>query len=158
MEGVCAVSKLIPIVAAAAGLTLVAVAVAPGLLAQTADLESLRGRVTLEATSPAPDVKKQNTASGRFTRAYRQQPPMIPHRIEQYEIDLKVNQCLRCHDWPYNVEENAPKISETHYTNRDGIALDRVAGTRWFCLQCHVPQTSTRSLVDNDFKSAAEVD
>jgi hypothetical protein len=63
MEGVCAVSKLIPIVAAAAGLTLVAVAVAPGLLAQTADLESLRGRVTLEATSPAPDVKKQNTAA-----------------------------------------------------------------------------------------------
>ena len=42
-------------------------------------------------------------------------PPLIPLRVDKYEIDLKVNQCLRCHDWPYNVQENATKISETHY-------------------------------------------
>ena len=129
----------------------------PPALAQSDDLNSLRGPATLPETGVAPEVRRQNTDSGRFTRAYRQQPPMIPHKIDAYEIDLKVNQCMRCHDWPFNVEEGAPKISETHYFDRDGVALDRVAGTRWFCTQCHVPQVNARPLVDNSFRSAVEV-
>jgi cytochrome c-type protein NapB len=91
-------------------------------------------------------------------RAYRQQPPMIPHRIDRYQIDLRVNKCLGCHDWPNNVEEGAPKVSETHYVSREGIALDHVARTRWFCTQCHVPQANTRPLVSNSFKSSRELD
>jgi cytochrome c-type protein NapB len=90
----------------------------------------------------------------RTERAYRQQPPLIPHAIDKYEIDLKVNQCLRCHDWPRNVRENAPKISETHYVDREGVRLDKIASTRWFCNQCHVPQMETKPLVDNLFRSA----
>ena len=118
----------------------------------------MRGDKDVEDTGAAPEVRRQNTDSGRLSRAYRQQPPLIPHKIDSYEIDLKVNQCMRCHDWPYNVQEGAPKISETHYTDRNGVALDRVAGTRWFCTQCHVPQVNARPLVDNTFESAIDVD
>lgn len=112
---------------------------------------SLRGNADIEETNGAPDVNQLDT-SGRFTKNYRQQPPLIPHKIRKYEIDKKNNQCLRCHDWPQNVEENAPKISETHYTDRDGKALDQVAKRRWFCTQCHVPQFQAPSLVGNTFK------
>ncbi|MCG8358085.1 MAG: nitrate reductase cytochrome c-type subunit, partial [Kiloniellales bacterium] len=102
-------------------------------LAQDQALQSLRGDAPVTEAPPAPDVKKQNTDPARFGRAYRQQPPLIPHRIDHYQIDLRVNKCLQCHDWPHNVQENAPKISETHYTNREGVALDHVARNRWFC-------------------------
>jgi len=112
---------------------------------------SLRGNADIEETNGAPDVYQLDT-SGRFTKNYRQQPPLIPHKIKKYEIDKKNNQCLRCHDWPQNVVENAPKISETHYTDRDGKALDQVAKRRWFCTQCHVPQLQAPSLVGNIFK------
>ena len=93
-----------------------------------------------------------------MNRSYRQQPPLIPHRVTGYQITTKVNKCMNCHDWPNSVKEGAPKISETHYVDRNGISLDRVARTRWFCNQCHVPQANARALVDNVFKSAAEVE
>jgi cytochrome c-type protein NapB len=121
-------------------------------------VESLRGDAAIDETAPAPEIKRQNTQAGRFVRAYRQQPPMIPHRIDRYQIDLRVNKCLGCHDWPNNVEEGAPKVSETHYVSREGIALDHVARTRWFCTQCHVSQANTRPLVSNSFKSSRELD
>ena len=133
-------------------------ALAPQVNAQSGNVQSLRGAVAIPEQGPPPDLKKQNTTSGRFNRAYRQQPPMVPHKIDHYQIDLRVNQCLRCHDWPYNVEENAPKVSETHYMNRDGVALDHVTRSRWFCTQCHVPQDNARPLVRNQFKSAVEVE
>jgi cytochrome c-type protein NapB len=139
----------------AAALALVAI---PGAGAQDADVESLRGPASIEEMPQPPVIQKQNIDAGRFTRAYRQQPPLIPHRIDKYEIDLKVNQCMRCHDWPYNVDENAPKISETHYIDRNGVALDYVARTRWFCTQCHVPQARAPSLVRNEFKSAFDLE
>jgi cytochrome c-type protein NapB len=118
--------------------------------------ESLRGTTPLTETNEAPEVTKLITKERRFARAYRQQPPLIPHKVEDYQIDLKVNECMRCHDWPYNVQEDATKISETHYFDRNGVALDRVSGTRWFCTQCHVPQDEARELVSNEFKSALD--
>lgn len=109
----------------------------------------------IDQTLAAPDVNRQDTA-GRFERSYRQQPPMVPHRIEGYEVDLKVNKCMSCHDWPQNVTEKAPKISETHYMNREGVKLDAVSPGRWFCTQCHAPQVNAKPLVGNTFKGAGE--
>ncbi len=120
-------------------------------------VESLRGDLLIEETNGAADIARQNTA-GRFERAYRQQPPLIPHRMAGYQINLKVNQCLSCHDWPNNVEQGAPKISETHFVSREGIALDHVARSRWFCNQCHVPQANTPELVSNSFRNAKDVE
>ena len=88
-------------------------------------------------------------------RNYRQQPPLIPHKVEQYQIDLRTNQCLSCHDWTKAGERNAPTLSMTHYLDRDGVELDRVAGTRYFCNQCHVPQADAPALIDNVFQPSS---
>lgn len=87
----------------------------------------------------------------RMQRNYRQQPPLIPHGTDQYQIDLRTNQCLACHDWTKAGERNAPTLSMTHYLDRDGRELDRIAGTRYFCNQCHVPQADVPALVENLF-------
>lgn len=118
-------------------------------------VHSLRGQTEIDSLNDAPGVFRVHEG-GMQQRAYRQQPPLIPHRVEKYEIDIKVNQCLRCHDWPYNTEFNAPKVSETHYQDRNGNRLDKVAGSRWFCTQCHVPQADAPPLVDNTFQSIVE--
>jgi cytochrome c-type protein NapB len=151
------VKRTRPILAGVTGLVLAVLLQAPDLLAQSTKVESLRGAVRLQETSPPPEVGKP-AAKGGLARAYRQQPPLIPHEIEGYQIDLSANQCLGCHDWPNNASAGAPKVSETHYLNRNGVALDQVARSRWFCNQCHVPQAAARPLVDNTFKSAAELE
>ncbi len=96
------------------------------------------------------ETKHQETK--RFVRNYRLQPPLIPHSVSQYQIDLSANQCLACHDWTNAGDRGAPTLSMTHYLDRDGAQLDEVAGTRWFCNQCHVPQADTPALVGSDFE------
>ena len=122
---------------------------------QAQDVKSLR-EAGLTEQSPAPDVLKQSLPNGGFGRAYRQQPPLIPHKTEGYQITTDNNQCMTCHDWPGNTRVNAPKISETHYVDRQGVRLDKVAGTRYFCTQCHVPQADTKPLVGNSFQNATQ--
>jgi len=122
------------------------------------DVLSLRGQAAIPDTNVVPQLESQDTREGSFERAYRQQPPLIPHSIEGYDITRDFNQCVQCHDWPFNVDQGAPKISETHYVDREGVALDHVSSNRWFCTQCHVPQSNAKALVNNDFKSAADLD
>lgn len=122
------------------------------------DLKSLRGDLGLEDNNPPPGVVRQETSgNGIFGRAYRQQPPLIPHRIDGYQVTKDFNQCMTCHDWPANTRSGAPKVSETHYSDRQGNRLDKIAGTRFFCTQCHVPQTDAKPLVTNTFQNATEV-
>ncbi|MTJ83547.1 MAG: nitrate reductase cytochrome c-type subunit; periplasmic nitrate reductase electron transfer subunit [Telmatospirillum sp.] len=116
-------------------------------------LRALRGNVAGEDPDPVPPLFPVREA-GRYDRAFLDQPPMIPHRVDKYEIDLKVNQCLRCHDWPDNVREKAPLISVSHYYDRAGTKQDKVAGQRWFCTQCHAPQVDAKPLVTNRFQPA----
>lgn len=147
--------------AAIAFAALVAVALAltgPGLAQDRTTVKSLRGDVGLEEIGAAPPVVKQDTPSdGMFGRAYRQQPPLIPHRIETYQVTKDFNQCMTCHDWPANIKAGAPKVSETHYNDREGNRLDKIAGTRFFCTQCHVLQLDAKPLVQNTFRNATEV-
>ncbi len=121
-------------------------------LAQSAGVTSLRGA---EVDEPVRLDQVHNTIEGRMQRNYRQQPPLIPHSIEQYQIDLRTNQCLSCHDWTKAGERNAPTLSMTHYLDREGRELDQIAGTRYFCNQCHVPQADALPLVDNTFQPSS---
>lgn len=123
-----------------------------GLSQSTDGVTSLRG-VPVDET-PAPErVFQQETQ--RFNREYRQQPPLIPHSIDQYQIDKHANQCLSCHDWTNAGDRGAPTLSMTHYLDREGNELDHIAGTRWFCNQCHVPQANAPELVENTFEPSA---
>lgn len=137
------------------GLTVLAIT-ASGALAQEGSIQSLRGVTDLTDEAGAAEPNKLHTGE-RFERNYRQQPPLIPHKIDNYQIDLKANQCIGCHDWPQNTAAGAPKISETHYVARDGERLNHVSTARWFCTQCHVPQDEATELVPNTFKSAADL-
>ena len=119
------------------------------------EIKTLRGAAP-QVDLTAPEVARQNVA-GRFERAYRQQPPLIPHQIDRYQIDLKANQCLGCHDWSNAAKNGAPTLSMTHYLDRNGQQTDTVAGTRWFCNQCHVPQADAKELVENTFKPSQTV-
>ncbi len=116
-------------------------------------LSSLR---QVELDSQALPLDSYQIDEGRFARNYRQQPPLIPHAIERYQIDLNANQCLSCHDWTNAGDRQAPTLSMTHYLDRDGNELDVISARRWFCNQCHVPQADAPALVDNDFLSSGK--
>lgn len=120
--------------------------------AAAGDVKALR-ETNVTAPDKAADVFKVQDGV-KHERAYRQQPPLVPHATDKYEIDLKVNQCLRCHEWPYSDQEKAPKISDLHYIDRNGVRQDTVNGNRYVCTQCHVPQVDAKPLVENKFQPA----
>ena len=123
-------------------------------LAQQAQVTALRLDAVDAPNRLGPDFKWEGK-EGRMQRNYRQQPPLIPHSIAQYQIDTRTNQCLSCHDWTKAGERNAPTLSMTHYLDRDGNELDHIAGTRYFCNQCHVPQADVAELVGNTFQPSS---
>lgn len=129
-----------------------------GGIAQDAagQVKALGGEKWLDQTNVPPDIEKQSVPAGGFGRAYRQQPPLIPHKVDGYQISVANNACMNCHDWPGNIEAKAPKVSETHYVDRQGTRLDKIAGTRYFCQQCHVPQVDAKPLVTNQFENATQ--
>jgi cytochrome c-type protein NapB len=93
---------------------------------------------------------EQNT-SEREARNYPEQPPVIPHTTEGYELSIRANKCLSCHARSRTRESQAPMISITHFSDRDGQFLASVSPRRYFCTQCHVPQHNVKAPVDNDF-------
>ena len=118
----------------------VAAAVAEGLRAAPVD-----------STPPAPPMEKPIGDDLRQVRNYPEQPPVIPHNIRNYQVDLNFNKCLTCHARTAAPAAGAPMVSITHFMNRDGQMLTEVSPRRYFCLQCHVPQTTARPLVGNTF-------
>ena len=88
----------------------------------------------------------------RVMRNYPEQPPVIPHAIENYQLTLRTNRCLDCHRRQYTEGSGAPMISVTHFMDRDGQVLADVTPRRYFCTACHVPQTDARPLVPNTFQ------
>ncbi len=117
-----------------------------------ADVESLRGGMGVEMQSPTPDLKPYFKDQPIIPRDYLQQPPLIPHQIEMYTINIKHNKCLSCHSWVNYKAKKATKISQTHFESRDGAILANVSARRYFCTQCHVPQANAQPLVENTFK------
>ena len=110
-----------------------------------------------DAAKPSlePDVPKFPTDRGPLPRDFVQQPPLIPHSIQNYQITKNFNKCLDCHSWSRAQETGATKISVTHFRDRDGHELAGVSTRRYFCVQCHVPQTDARPLVSNTFQKAS---
>ncbi|WP_162046105.1 nitrate reductase cytochrome c-type subunit [Vibrio taketomensis] len=117
----------------------------------TGGVDSLRGDTLLEDTRPA-DAFKDFPKEHEVDSSYVYQPPLIPHAIRNYEVSLNANKCLACHSWKNAKEMGATKISVTHYVNREDAVLADMSPRRYFCLQCHVPQTDAAPLVGNDFE------
>jgi|SRR4051812_24139290 len=93
----------------------------------------------------------------RRMRNYPEQPPIIPHSIEGYQLTLNTNRCLSCHKREFTEGSGAPMISVTHFMDRDGQVLIDVTPRRYFCTACHVQQTDARPLVSNTFRDAKDI-
>ncbi len=105
----------------------------------------------------APRMPKVVNSDERQVRNYPEQPPLIPHRIDGYQIDKRVNKCMTCHERRAIEQSQAPMISITHFMNRDNQFLASVSPRRYFCTQCHVPQTEAKPLVENTFVDIDDV-
>src|SRR5262249_61658249 len=116
-EGVPALRKLIALAALAAALVLGAT----GLFAQTQS--GLRGSVPVNEEGPAPRMTPTRNTVEKEVRNYPEQPPVIPHSIDGYQIDLNGNKCLTCHARARTGESQAPMVSITHFMDRDGQLL-----------------------------------
>lgn len=97
----------------------------------------------------------QPKQQGRMPLNYVNQPPVIPHSVEGYQVTKNVNRCLQCHGTQSYLTTGAPRVSPTHFTDRDGSVSSSVSPRRYFCLQCHVPQTDAKPIVENSFRPAA---
>ncbi|MEQ9491015.1 MAG: nitrate reductase cytochrome c-type subunit [Alphaproteobacteria bacterium] len=137
----------------AAGLSILALAVASAASAQsvTPETTGLRGTASLGDTAEAPRIAQTEETDRRQARNYPEQPPVIPHRIDEYQLDKNANQCLSCHARARVSESGAPMISITHFMDRDGQFLAAVSPRRYFCNQCHVVQTRVPVPVRNTF-------
>jgi nitrate reductase (cytochrome), electron transfer subunit len=131
-------------------LAIMLAAASTSLLAQTVS-SGLRGSTPLNEEGPAAPMTPQRNTAERETRNYPEQPPVIPHSIDGYQIDINGNKCLSCHARARTGESQAPMVSITHFMDRDGQFLASVSPRRFFCTECHVPQHVVTPPVTNDF-------
>ena len=118
-----------------------------------AEVNSLRGESELTADSNEPARLRPMTERGGWKRTFKEQPPLIPHKIDKEQIDLKTNTCMKCHSEATYKQKKAPRVGDSHYVDREGKKLDKLSSRRYFCSQCHVLQLDAKPLVDNEFQS-----
>ena len=135
--------RLLITVMTATGLATAALAADP--------IATLRGETPTTAEPEPPRMTGFDDSDQRRVRNYPEQPPVIPHDIEGYRIDLKSNKCLACHARARTGESGAPMVSITHFMDRDGQFRAAVTPRRYFCNQCHVSQRNVQPLVENTF-------
>ena len=128
----------------------VAVTVAGAALAEN-QISTLRGSADLGANEKAPTIPPVVNSDLRKVRNYPEQPPLIPHKIDGYQVDRNVNRCLQCHQRSAIEVTQAPMVSVTHFMGRDNQVLAQVSPRRYFCTQCHVTQVEARPLLKNTF-------
>lgn len=135
-----------------AGLLLMGSSVLISTTSGAGEVTSLRGSSDIDAQSNEIVVKKNINDRAPIVRDYVQQPPLIPHKTKGYKINMKFNKCLTCHSWSNYQKAGATKVSQTHFSGRDGEAMSNIAPRRYFCNQCHVPQADAKPLVENSFQ------
>ncbi|HYG85946.1 MAG TPA: nitrate reductase cytochrome c-type subunit [Azospirillum sp.] len=120
--------------------------------AMAADSPRLVGPTPFTEVPRAPPLPAEIADDVRRMRNYPEQPPVIPHSIRDYQIDLNFNRCLSCHSRKYTEQSQAPMVSISHYLDREGNMLGSLAPRRYVCTACHVQQTNAPPLVENDFR------
>lgn len=130
---------------------------ASAALAQDGGLLTLRKGNPLDAIAPPPPIPQVVNSDIRQVRNWPEQPPVIPHQIDNYQIDLNANRCLTCHSRTAVEVSQAPMVSVTHFMNRDGQVLAAVTPRRFFCTQCHVPQSEVQPVTGNTFQDVDTV-
>lgn len=114
----------------------------------------LRGTTPLDREPNAPLTPKMINDDIRKGRAFAMQPPVIPHQIENYQVDKNHNKCMTCHGRDRVPESQAPMVSVTHFMDRDNNFRSEISPRRYFCTQCHVAQMDVKAPVNNTFIDA----
>ncbi len=117
----------------------------------------LRGPTPLAEESRAAPLHKTVNDDQRRARSHPAQPPVIPHQIDNYQVDLRFNKCMDCHGRSRVGESQAPMVSVTHFQDRDGQIRQEISPRRYFCTACHVSQADVRPPVKNTFQDFYEV-
>jgi nitrate reductase (cytochrome), electron transfer subunit len=120
-------------------------------------LGGLRGSTPIEQEGKAAPLPKPINDDQRRARSHPAQPPVIPHQIDNYQLDLRFNKCMDCHGRSRTQESQAPMVSVTHFQDRDGQIRQEISPRRYFCTACHVPQSDARAPVRNTFQDFYEV-
>lgn len=121
------------------------------------NIATLRGTPKLNKEGKAPHMRPVKNTDVKQGRNYPEQPPLIPHKIEGYQINLNSNKCLSCHARSRTEESQAPMVSITHFMDRDNQFRASVTPRRYFCTQCHVTQQDVDELVENTFVDVDKV-
>ena len=133
---------------------ILALGIAAGSLAQ--NIATTRNAPLDVELEPAEMARVDNSDIKR-KRAYPMQPPTIPHKVDQYQVDLNANKCMSCHSRRRSQDSQAPMVSVTHYQDRDGNFLADISTRRYFCQQCHVTQDNVKPLLANEFIDIDEI-
>lgn len=121
--------------------------------AQTAPFfDAMRGPVPITSTTEPPRLGNAVNDDIRLQRNSRYQPPVVPHRVDGYQVDKNFNKCLDCHAREKTDFSQAIPVSNSHYIDRSGKVLDHISTRRYFCKQCHVAQEAVPPLVANGFR------
>lgn len=91
-----------------------------------------------------------------YKKSFVTAPPMIPHSVSgMVPITIKRNMCLNCHmPAPAKAMGIIPMPKDHFVDNFDGDKhVQKVAGSRYNCTQCHVPQAKVNPVVENKFES-----
>ena len=123
-----------------------------GAQAAERNIATMRGKTPIAVTANPPRMPQVQNLDVRRPRDYPMQPPTIPHKVDEYQVDLNTNKCLSCHSRRRVEESQAPMVSVTHYMDRYGNFLAEVSPRRYFCNQCHVIQTNARPMVETTFE------
>lgn len=115
-------------------------------------VKTLAGAAPVEQSLP-PDQLRPEKNQAILPRDFVQQPPLIPHSTRGYQITKNFNQCMDCHSWSNYRAKGATKVSITHFRDQGGQELSNISPRRYFCTQCHVPQTDVKPLVENQFRA-----
>lgn len=115
------------------------------------ELATLRQQTAIDQQKTPAKMPNLVNTDIKQKRNYPMQPPVIPHTTRNYEVNLNSNKCMSCHSRQRTEESQAPMVSVTHFMDRDGNFLAEISARRYFCNQCHVPQTDAKQLVDNEF-------
>ncbi len=133
------------------------VAITLAACASTAmQVSSLRGQ-NASTVDVAPDVKvyvgKRPGQTPLIVRNFDTQPPLIPHTVENYEINATENACWECHNSDDFKGQKMPMVGVSHLLGP--VVADvtpKLDMKRWQCDSCHVPQVDAKPLVENAFK------
>jgi cytochrome c-type protein NapB len=115
-------------------------------------IDAARGKTPIPVETSPPLLRNAVNDDTRLKRNFTLQPPIIPHRVDGYQVTKDFNKCLDCHAREKTAFSQAVPVSETHYFDRNGKKLDRISTRRYFCQQCHVAQEPVPPIVGNGFK------